>query len=124
MRMVVFVVVTSYSPQKVRMEDGGERLRTLNCPVRIPAELRSWNRREHHFLHLRTTRSLRIWNRGRFRTRIRRSGNPGWHQTRSTTKRRVSWNLRIGRENRFQSVYRNGVRFVSNLYNKIFLRPS
>ena len=31
----VVVVATSYSPQKVRLEDCGERQRTLNCPMWI-----------------------------------------------------------------------------------------
>ena len=47
----------SNSPQKVRTEDSGERWRTLNCPVRIPAELRSWNLSKTHFLHQRTSRN-------------------------------------------------------------------
>ena len=42
----------------------------------------SWNRRKPHFLHWRTTR-------------IRRSGNQGWHQTRTTSKRRNSWNTEM-----------------------------
>ena len=73
----VVVVATSYSPQKVRLENGGERRRTSNCPVRILAKLHSWNRRKPHFLQRRTTRS-------------RRSGNYGRHQTRRTSKRRYS----------------------------------
>ena len=77
MMNVVFVVATRYSPQKVRSEDGGERLRTYNHPVRIPAVLRSRNQRKLHFLH---------------QIRIRRSRNQGWHQTRLTSKRRYSWN--------------------------------
>ena len=40
----------SYSPQKVRAEDSRERLRTLSWPVRVPAELRSLNRREPNLL--------------------------------------------------------------------------
>ena len=36
-------------PQKVRTEDSGERRRTSNCPMRVPAELRSWNRRNRTF---------------------------------------------------------------------------
>ena len=38
MRKVVFVVATRYSPQKVRVEDGGERQRTSNRPVSIAAK--------------------------------------------------------------------------------------
>ena len=72
----VVVVATSYSSQKKRLEDGGERRRTSNYLMRIPAELRSRNRRKPHFLHWRTTR-------------IQRSRNQGWHLTRPASKRRL-----------------------------------
>ena len=61
MKNVVFVVATRYFPQKVRLEDCGERRKTSNSPVRILAELRSWNRRKPHFLHQRTTRIPEVW---------------------------------------------------------------
>ena len=92
---VVFVVATSYSPQKVRLEDRRERQRTSNCPVRIPAELRSWNWSwnwsKPHFLHRRATRNWRSVYRG-------------WYQTRLILKRRYSRNHWNGRDNRLQSV--------------------
>ena len=65
MRKVV-VVATSYCPQKVRLEDSGERRRTSNPPMRILVELGSRNRKKTHFLHRKTTR-------------IRSSRNRGWH---------------------------------------------
>ena len=51
--VVKFVVATVTPPPKRRTEDSRERerQRTSNCSLRIPAELRSWNRRESHFLH-------------------------------------------------------------------------
>ena len=105
MMKVVFVVATRNSPQEVRSEDGRERRRTSNRLVRIPAELRCQNWRKPHFLHERTTR-------------IPRSRNPGWHQRRSTSKRRYSWNHRNRRDNRLQYVYRNRVWFISDLENQ------
>ena len=88
---VIFVVAASYSPQKVRPEDGRERLRTSNCSVRILAELEL---EQTSFLHRRTTRN-------------RRFGYRGWQQTRLTSKRRYSWNHGNRRDNRLQSVHRN-----------------
>ena len=96
-------MVVATSPQKVRPEDGGERQRTLNCPTRIPAELRSRNKNfEPHFLLQKTNR-------------IQRPRGGGRDQTRPSKKRRNSrshWNIR---ENRLQSVHKNRVGFIPNL---------
>ena len=47
-----------YSPQKVRPEDGGERLTASNRPARIPAELRSRNRKLEPNLLINVGRKL------------------------------------------------------------------
>ena len=53
-------------PQKVRPEDGGERWRTTNRSMRVPAELCSMNLNgEPHFLHRKTTRIRRSWEQVR-----------------------------------------------------------
>ena len=66
---------SSYFPQKVRPEDGRERQKTSNCPMRIPAELRSWNRSLKPNLLV---------------DRNRRLCDGGWEQMRTSSRRRNS----------------------------------
>ena len=104
----------SYSPQKVRPEDRGERRmmgergrergreveaggeRTSNSPVGIPVEFHSWNL----LLHV---------------DRNRRCCGGGWHQTRPFSRGSNSRSDRNGREYWFQPVHRHRVNFISNL---------
>ena len=50
----------SYSPQKVRLEDGGERRKTTNRPMRIPAELCSRNQSLEPNILLHLDRNWRL----------------------------------------------------------------
>ena len=96
---------SSYSPQKVRLEDGGERGKTLNCLMRILAELCSWNRSLKPNL-------LQV-------DRNRRLCDGGWKQTRTSSSWRNSRSHRNRGENSLQSVHRYRVRFITNLEIKI-----
>ena len=107
----------SYSPQKVRMEDSRERRRTSSWPVRIPAELRSWNLRKPHFLHRRKSyffhwRTILNW----------RSRDGGWFQARPTLNRWNSMNYWNWVDNRFQSVHRYRIWITKNFFEGLRTR--
>ena len=101
--MKVIVVATVTPPEG---EDCKERWRTLNYPARIPVELHSWNQnRETHLLQLEKSGIWRVGDRGR-------------DQQRPIGMRRYSRSHLNRKDNRFQLVHRDGVRFNPNLEKK------
>ena len=100
----------SYSPQKVRMEDSRERRRISSWPVRILVELRIWNLRKSHFLQRRKSnffhwRTILNW----------RSRDGSWFQAMPISNRWNSRNYWNWGDNRFQSVHRYRIWFISYL---------